>query len=348
MIHWHYFNHEVIDFDMINFLTGKNSSGKSTIIDAMQLVLLCDTSGAIFNKAASNRGNRTLIGYLRCELGDDEAGGNRYMRNDRFTSYIVLEFRDDIKRSHFCAGYCFDTFGENDYQKLFFRIDDKMPGNEFMKDGTPFTIERLREYIRAGYAAGKSYTTGVNRDFREALCGSLGGLQATRFTDLFKKAVSFNPNVDISSICERTAGTDLTALDPILRERVEALSAEGAILLDKIDISKLTGAELLANAGAGALNAISDEADSFRDRCVNLAGRLQDAREDATARRRELDREKELLEKGLYQYPKDAADLREWIEVTGGVRYAHELSSRGGAVEIAKAFPRELSRSKNA
>ena len=43
LIHWHYFDIEEIEFDQLNFLTGQNASGKSTLIDAMQLVLLGDT-----------------------------------------------------------------------------------------------------------------------------------------------------------------------------------------------------------------------------------------------------------------------------------------------------------------
>jgi predicted ATPase len=39
LVNWHYFQNTVIDFGNINFLTGKNSAGKSTIIDALQVVL---------------------------------------------------------------------------------------------------------------------------------------------------------------------------------------------------------------------------------------------------------------------------------------------------------------------
>ena len=66
LINWHYFQHELIEFGQLNFLTGKNASGKSVIIDALQLLLLGDTSGSFFNKAAKNhneRGNRTLKGF---------------------------------------------------------------------------------------------------------------------------------------------------------------------------------------------------------------------------------------------------------------------------------------------
>ena len=64
LIHWHHYEKELIDFEMINFLTGKTAAGKSTIIDALQLVLLGDTDGNFFNKAANSRSARTLKSYL--------------------------------------------------------------------------------------------------------------------------------------------------------------------------------------------------------------------------------------------------------------------------------------------
>ena len=53
LIHWYGYEREKIDFERINFLTGKTGSGKSVIVDALQLVLLGDTSGRFFNKAAN-------------------------------------------------------------------------------------------------------------------------------------------------------------------------------------------------------------------------------------------------------------------------------------------------------
>ena len=40
LINWHYFSHQMIEFEQLNYMTGVNASGKSTIIDALQLVLL--------------------------------------------------------------------------------------------------------------------------------------------------------------------------------------------------------------------------------------------------------------------------------------------------------------------
>ena len=68
LIHWHNYEKELISFDMINFLTGKTAAGKSTIIDALQLVLLGDTTGSFFNKAANQKSARTLKSYLFGEM----------------------------------------------------------------------------------------------------------------------------------------------------------------------------------------------------------------------------------------------------------------------------------------
>ena len=97
LIHWHHYEMEMIEFEMINFLTGKTAAGKSTIIDALQLVLLGDTGGGFFNKAANEKSARTLKSYLFGEMGDDGATGFRYLRNERFSSYVALELR--IRRS---------------------------------------------------------------------------------------------------------------------------------------------------------------------------------------------------------------------------------------------------------
>ena len=65
IINWHYFYNTTFTVDQVNFLTGQNAAGKSTLIDAMQVVLLGDTSGRQFNKAASEKAGRTLKGYLK-------------------------------------------------------------------------------------------------------------------------------------------------------------------------------------------------------------------------------------------------------------------------------------------
>ncbi len=235
LIHWHYFTHETVSFETLNFLTGKNASGKSTIIDAMQLVLLGDTSGGYFNKAANGKGNRSLMGYLKGELGDDEDSGFKYLRNGRFTSYIALEFFDEEKNRYFTGGCCFDVYSENDMQKLFFLYDGGFPQNEFVENKIPWEIRKLREFLKEKYPSHR--TTDVGREFRTAFYGKMGGLR-DRFGSLLKKAVSFNPNVDIQDfisefVCDTQQTVDISQMQENIRS-YKRLEEEANVLKEKI------------------------------------------------------------------------------------------------------------------
>ena len=237
LIHWHYFTHEVIEFDTLNFLTGKNASGKSTIIDAMQLVLLGDTSNNFFNKSANGKNSRTLMGYLRGELGDDEDFGFNYLRSGRFTSYIALEFYDDIKDKYFTAGCCFDVYSENDRPHLFFCYDGRMPDNEFVENGVPMDITALRAYMKENYKPAQCFTTDTGKTFRQHLYGKLGGLR-DRFATLLKKAVAFDPNVDIQKfisefVCDTRQRVDVSGMQESIRQYKE-LEHDSEVLKTRI------------------------------------------------------------------------------------------------------------------
>jgi uncharacterized protein YPO0396 len=255
LINWHYFSHELIEFEKINFLTGKNASGKSTIIDAMQVLLLADTSGNSFNKAASGRSNRTLRGYLLGELGDDEDAGFKHLRNGRFTSLLAMEFFDDEKKSFFTAGCCFDIYSENDIQRMFFRFNGAMPEHQFIIGKKPMEITALRSYVREQFNQSNYFTSDTNQRFREDLYGKLGGLQS-RFSGLLKKAVSFDPNVDIQKfisefVCDTQQPVDISSLQENIRSYAR-LELEEKMLEERI--KELTG-----------INAIYDTFNNHRE-----------------------------------------------------------------------------------
>ena len=75
LINWLYFAKELIEVEDINFLTGKNGAGKSTVIDALQIVLLGETNARNFNQAANEKSQRTLDGYLRADIPIETKGG---------------------------------------------------------------------------------------------------------------------------------------------------------------------------------------------------------------------------------------------------------------------------------
>ncbi|MGI6084764.1 MAG: ATP-binding protein [Acetivibrionales bacterium] len=221
LINWHYFWNETIELDGINFLTGRNASGKSTLIDALQLLMLGDTSGHFFNKAANEKSKRTLKGYLRGELGDDGGTGYRYLRNGRFSSYIACEFHDTVKNSYFTLGVVFDCYSDSTEEHRFFVLDSAIPDNRFTHNSIPMSFTELRVYVNKNYKKGKFEFPDTNRRYQEIIKGKLGGLK-NKYFGLFKKAVPFTPITDIETfiteyVCDVKAHVDISIMQDNIR-----------------------------------------------------------------------------------------------------------------------------------
>lgn len=221
LLNWHYFWKEIIEFEEINFLTGRNAAGKSTLIDALQLVLLGDTSGHFFNKAANDKSTRTLKGYLRGEIGDDGDVGSRYLREGRFTSYLVCEFHDDLKNKDFTLGVVFDCYEDGTHEHRFFFFDFLIPENGFIVNEVPLSFKELRNYVKKNYKAARYEFPETNRRYQDLLKGKLGGLK-NKYFSLFKKAVPFTPITDIETfiteyVCDVKNFVDISSMQDNIR-----------------------------------------------------------------------------------------------------------------------------------
>ena len=108
LINWHYFSNVTTDIKNITFLTGPNGTGKSTIIDALQIIILGSTRPENFNKAANEKGRsgRSLLSYLRGQTGIKDDGSNIVLRRGTFSSYIAIEIFDDVENRTFTLGVC--------------------------------------------------------------------------------------------------------------------------------------------------------------------------------------------------------------------------------------------------
>ena len=102
---WHYIDKKILTLsEGINFFTGHSGSGKSTVIDAIQIVLYANTDGrGFFNKAAADDSDRSLIEYLRGMVNISENNESQYLRNKNFSSTIVLELEQTNTREKQCA-----------------------------------------------------------------------------------------------------------------------------------------------------------------------------------------------------------------------------------------------------
>lgn len=243
IINWHYFWNETIEVKPIVFLTGINGSGKSTLIDALQIILLGDTTGRFFNKAAMDKSDRTLRGYLKGELGDTLDGGFKCLREGRFTSYIALEFFDDLNNSFFTMGIVFDSFADGSNEHRYFCLEDKIPENGFIIEKIPMEYKVLSKYFQESYP-GRYQFFESNRAYQDFLKKKFGGLKDKYFS-LLKKATSFSPITDITTfiteyVCDPQADIKIDTLqDNILeykRLEVEAQAISARIQkLEDID-----------------------------------------------------------------------------------------------------------------
>lgn len=196
---WHYIDRKVLHLnESINFFTGHSGSGKSTVIDAMQIVLYANTDGrGFFNKAAADDSDRSLIEYLRGMINIGENNQVSYRRNKNFSSTIVLEMKHSITGEKECIGVAFDVeTATNEIGRLFFWHKGSMlPGDYRMEDRTMTTGE-LRDYLQKHFEREEYFYTSNNERFRRNLYDVyLGGLDMEKFPRLFKRAIPFRMNI---------------------------------------------------------------------------------------------------------------------------------------------------------
>lgn len=236
IINWHYFWNETLEVKPIVFLTGLNGSGKSTLIDALQVVLLGDTTGRFFNKAAMDKSARTLKGYLRGELSDTMDGGFKYLRNGRFTSYIALEFFDTLKEKSFTMGIVFDIFESGDEEHRFFFLNAPIPENQFINDRIPMDYKTLSSYLKDNEIPHEFFDS--NTKYKDFLKQQFGGLKDKYFS-LLKKATSFSPITDITTfitqyVCDPQADIEVGLLQENI-QNYKRLEEEAKVIAARIE-----------------------------------------------------------------------------------------------------------------
>jgi uncharacterized protein YPO0396 len=248
LINWHYFSNTTTDIKNITFLTGPNGTGKSTIIDALQILILGTTRRDNFNKAANEKGRsgRDLISYLRGQTGVKDDGSVITLRSGTFTSYIAIEIYDDVENRTFTLGACFDVDSSDRIDKHYFYLDSGFPENGFSNVDTaadknkirPMVYKELANYVRENYKVNHFRFFDTDTDYQNFRKEAFGNLP-DKYFDLFKKAVSFSPISDISSfiteyICDADLNVDITPMQKNI-EQYKILEAQAKNLRNKVE-----------------------------------------------------------------------------------------------------------------
>lgn len=342
LVNWHYFWQEMIEFAEINFLTGRNAAGKSTLIDALQLVLLGDTSGHFFNKAANDKSTRTLKGYLRGEIGDDGDVGFRYLREGRFTSYLACEFHDDLKNKDFTLGVVFDCYEDGTHEHHFFVLDFSIPESRFIANDVPLSFKELRNYLKKKHKASRYEFYETNRRYQDSLKGKLGGLR-NKYFSLFKKAVPFTPITDIETfiteyVCDVKNLVDISLMQDNIRyykrlehdadlmeERIAALEGITAKYVawqeenQKLEIQTYVIERAQHQATLDRLAALEKEVEKNREEIACLTAEQEECRTqivvlDEERKRLEVIRTSSDINRRLTELEKQKNDLAQELE----------------------------------
>ncbi|HHT97100.1 MAG TPA: AAA family ATPase [Clostridiales bacterium] len=182
LINWHFFTNETISVNGSFLITGENTSGKSTILDAIQLVLTTNTRK--FNTAANEKSNRDLKGYVRCKTGDEERA---YLREGSVITYVALEFYEEKRNQYFTIGVKIDSADdESRLNSKWFCEECKLDSLSFLTDGRPSMTGEFRKDDR------KVSLISQVSEAKLRFARRLGNLEE-RFFDIIPKSLAFKP-----------------------------------------------------------------------------------------------------------------------------------------------------------
>lgn len=219
LINWHYFENERISFHGSTLISGENTAGKSTILDAVQLVLTTNTRR--FNVAANERGNRNLKGYVRCKIGNV---GETYLRKNAVPANVALEFYEEKGDRYFVIGVHMLSADEESQVVTRWYIEEcRLEDLSFMAGGHAALAEEFRvrnkkiTYIDQKNAA------------RDRFKRRLGNLD-DKFFDIIPKSLAFKPMDNVKEFINKFVLSEERVDVASLRENIETLSELEGIL----------------------------------------------------------------------------------------------------------------------
>ena len=192
LINWHYFVNETININGSLLVSGENTAGKSTILDAVQFVLT--TNQRRFNTAANEKSRRDLKGYVRCKTGDE---GSTYARKGSVVTYVAIEFYEEKREQYFTLGVKIDSPDEESRLSVKWFLEEcKLDDLSFTTDNRPsLTEEFFRETTKVNFIP-------RSEEARSKFGRRLGNLES-RFFEMVPKALAFKPMDNVKEFINR-------------------------------------------------------------------------------------------------------------------------------------------------
>lgn len=219
VINWMYYGDQTVEWERSNLLTGITGSGKSSLIDALQVVILGETSRFFNRSATGTKSERNLVTYLRGKFHEAE-----YKRPDKaFSSYLVIDFFDEPHQEEFCYGAVFDISEDNTVEKDYFYIPSPFQKEWALKHYERKSAARSRdEFKKHLKKTGVSIKLLSPGEYKKHLLQRLG-IYDEHFFQVFRTAVAYVPldrieDFIVKNICHMEDNIDIPKMRTAIHE----------------------------------------------------------------------------------------------------------------------------------
>jgi len=142
---------DVFDISGNLLIAGVTGSGKSILMDLVQLVLVGDQKSKYNQSATGKSSSRTLKSYCLGDTKDEIEGVPQYMRNEGATTYVAVEFMwpDSDKVETWGLRIEFDSAAQNSPSRRHgFMIPDRLDKEDWI-DGFDYPLDwaKFRDFV---------------------------------------------------------------------------------------------------------------------------------------------------------------------------------------------------------